>query len=72
MGWEVVHTPGLLKWAINGYKFKKDRKAMVRVFVDGYNLTPEAANDLLSERIPHRIEGGSVFFEYEAGKYLKK
>jgi hypothetical protein len=41
------------------------------VFTDGYNLTDKAADDLLSERIPHAIEGDAVTFEYEAGKYLK-
>lgn len=66
----MVHTPGLLKWAINGYKFKKDRKAMVRVFVDGYGLTADCVNDLLSEKIPHTVEGNSVFFDYAEGKYL--
>jgi len=61
----MVNTPGLLIWAINGYKFKKDRKTLVNVFVQGYNLTPEVVNDLLSGKIPYRIEGESVFFEYE-------
>jgi hypothetical protein len=67
----MIHTPGILRWAINGYKFKKDRKALRKVFTDGYNLTDKAADDLLSERIPHAIEGDAVTFEYEAGKYLK-
>ena len=66
-----VYTPGLIKWAINGYRFKRDRKAMVRLFMDGYNLTKRAADDLLSEKIPHDIDGDSVVFEYEAGKWRR-
>jgi len=65
-----VHTPGMVAWAINGFKFPKDRKAMLRVFVDGFNLTKQAATDLLSEKIPHMVEGDAVVFTYEAGKYL--
>lgn len=65
----MVNTPGLLAWAINGYKFKKDRKAMVRVFVDGYGLTVKCVNDLLSGKIPHTVEGNSVFFDYPEGQY---
>jgi len=32
----LVNTPGILRWAQNGYKFKKDRKALLRVFVETY------------------------------------
>lgn len=68
----MVHTPGLLAWAINGYKFPKDRKAMVRVFVDGYGLTAQCVNDLLSEKVPYTVEGDSVFFNYPEGEYKAK
>lgn len=37
----------------------------MNVFVQSYNLTPEVVNDLLSGKIPYRIEGDSVCFEYE-------
>ena len=65
----MVNTPGLLKWAINGYHFPKDRKAMIRVFVDGYGLTKQCVIDLLSGKTPHTVEGNSVWFEYAEGKY---
>ena len=68
----MVHTPGLLKWAINGYKSPKDRKAMIAVFVDGYSLTKQCAIDLLSEKIPHTVEEDSVFFDYPEGEYKTK
>jgi len=69
MSSQGVYTPGLLKWAIN--RFGRDRKTMVRLFMDGYNLTKRAADDLLSEKIPHDIDGDSVVFEYEAGKVFR-
>ena len=27
----MVNAPGMLRWAINGYKFKRDRKVMLDV-----------------------------------------
>ena len=29
-------TPGMLKWAINGYKFKRDRALLRKMFVEGF------------------------------------
>jgi hypothetical protein len=66
----MVNTPGILAWAINGYKFKKDRKAMRRVLAEGYDLTDKVADGLLSGKIPHRIEGDEVVFEVE-GNYRR-
>ena len=66
-----VHTPGILKWAINSYKQDpSSRRAMIRVLVDSYGLTKQCVIDLLSEKIPHTVEGNSVFFDYTEGKYL--
>ena len=69
---EWIHTPGVLAWAINGYKFPKDRKAMIAVFVKGYNLTKQCVIDLLSEKVPYTVEGDSVFFNYPEGEYKAK
>ncbi len=33
----LVCTPGILRWAQNGYKFKKDRKALLNIFVQTYS-----------------------------------
>jgi len=60
-----INTPGVLRWTINGYKFKKNRKAMRWILTKGYNLTDEVADGLLSGKIPHRIEGEDVVFEVE-------
>lgn len=61
----MVHTPGILAWAMNGYKHKKDQGNIRRVFTEGYNIPNDAAHALLSGDEPHTIEGTSVVFEAE-------
>ena len=34
----MLNTAGLLRWAMNGYKFKKDRKKLRRVFIEGFPI----------------------------------
>jgi hypothetical protein len=69
---EMVNTPGILAWAINGYAFKKDRPALLKVLMDGYRLTKKCATDLLSKTISYTIgEDNSVIFQYEEGQYLR-
>ena len=68
----LCNTPGILAWAMNGYKFKSDRKAMAAVFTEGFGLTDQCAHDLLSGKIPHSIEGDSVVFEYPSGQWGKE
>lgn len=59
-----VYAPGVVAWAINGYHFKNNRKAMLRVIIDGWpGVKPEAAKALLSGAIAYRIENDSVCFE---------
>jgi hypothetical protein len=65
---EMLDTPSLLRWAINGYRFKRDRAKLRRVFTDGYGLTDLCADDLLSGRVPFTVEDGHAVFEYEEGK----
>jgi hypothetical protein len=67
----MVNTAGLLRWAMNGYKFKKDRKSLRRVFAEGYGLTDDVAHRLLLGEIPHTIEGDEVVFEVE-GRYKRR
>ena len=65
---EMCDTPSLLRWAINGYRFKQDRAKLRRVLTEGFGLTAKCADDLLSERDPFEVEDGHVLFEYEQGK----
>ncbi len=62
----MLNTAGLLRWAMNGYKFKKDRKKLRRVFTQGFThprLTDEVVDRLLKGELPHKIEGENVVIE---------
>lgn len=37
----LVHAPGLIAWAINGYAFPKDRDTILRVVVDTWPTLAE-------------------------------
>ena len=62
----MLNTAGLLRWAMNGYKFKKDRKRLRRVFTEGFThprLTDEVVDRLLKGDLPHKIDGENVVIE---------
>jgi hypothetical protein len=67
----MVATPGIIAWALNGYRFKRDRKKLRRVVGDTYGLTDRCVDDLLTGTVPHEIEGDAVVFEYEEGQYRR-
>lgn len=63
---ELVHAPGVIAWAINGYAFKRDRAALRRVIVDGWPGIPAAAaRQLLSGSVPYTLDGDTVVFTLE-------
>ena len=62
----MFYTPGVLRWAINGYRFKSDRKYLTKVFTDGYGLPVKAAKALLSGTVPYTVEGETVVFEVKS------
>lgn len=57
-----VHAPGLVAWAINGAKFKKDRKAVVKVIAETWSIPKEAALALVTEKAGFKVEGETVVF----------
>lgn len=60
---QLVHAPGLVAWAINGYAFPRDRAAILRVVVDTWpTLAEQDARLLLSGQCPYRIDGDAVFY----------
>ena len=62
----MLNTAGLLRWAMNGYKFKKDRKKLRRVFTQSFThprLTDDVVDKLLSGELPHKIDGENVVIE---------
>ena len=58
----MVHTPGLIAWAINGAKFKKDRPQMIRIVSDGWSVPYSDAEALLLGKVPYTIEDDAVVF----------
>lgn len=64
----LVFTPGLVAWGVNGYHFKRDRKAIRKVFTEGYNLPDADAEALLSGKVPYVVndENGTVSFTVPA------
>lgn len=59
---EFVSAPGMVKWAINGAKFEKDRANMVNVIVMTWGVPREAATALLLEQVPYSVEDETVVF----------
>lgn len=69
----LIYAPGILRWAMNGYNFKKDRKYLRRVFTEGWTGLPDDAVDaLLSGKVPYTLEGEkgneNVVFTYGGTK----
>jgi hypothetical protein len=60
----MVHTPGIVAWAINGYNFEADRPKMLEVITQAYGLPLDAAEALLSGEVPHTVENDIVTFTF--------
>lgn len=59
----MVFAPGLIAWAINGYHFKRDQAAMLRVVTATWGVPKGAAKALLSKQVPYTVEEEAVVFE---------
>lgn len=60
----MVHTPGVLAWAMNGYHFPKDRPQMLKIMAATFPDVPEDKMDaLLMGYIPYTVEDEAVVFE---------
>jgi hypothetical protein len=60
---EMVSAPGMLRWAMNGYRLKSQRKVMIKVMQAWPGLTRKEWHGVLSGTIPHTIEGDRVIIE---------
>ena len=59
----MVNAPGMLRWAINGYKFKRDRKVMLDVMKSWEGPSDEVYHRLLNGEIEWTVdENNSVIF----------
>jgi hypothetical protein len=57
------HAPGIIRWAINGYKFKRDQKVILDVLSAWETLPQSVAEQLLEEKIPFTVDGDTVIVE---------
>lgn len=60
---QMVNAAGVLAWAMNGYRFKRDQKAMVRVMQSWPGLTETEWRGVLSGKTPHKVEGDEVLID---------
>jgi hypothetical protein len=61
---EMVYAPGLIKWAINGAHFEKDRPLLINVITQTWGVPVDAAKALLLQQVPYSIEDETVVFTY--------
>lgn len=62
----MVHTPGVIAWAINGYAFEDDRPQLLKTVCATFATVPKAAvHQLLSKEIPFTVEGETVVFTFD-------
>lgn len=57
-----VYAPGVIRWAINGYAFKRDQKIMLKFVMTGWNIPEAAATALLSKAVPYTVDDDVVVF----------
>lgn len=63
----LVHTPGLIAWAIKGYHFEEDRTQLLDLMAATYPGVPRGAlEQVLVCKIDYRVEGETVIFTVEA------
>ena len=60
----MISAPGILRWAMNGYRFKQDRNAMIKVMQCWNGLTRKEWHGVLSGAVPHAIEGDTVIINF--------
>jgi len=59
----MVHMPGLIAWAINGYAFDKDRMNILFAMTKALPGVPvPALHQLLSESVPYSVDDEAVVF----------
>lgn len=58
----MIGAPGLVAWAINGAKFKRDRETMINVVAATWNIPEDAARALVSGDAHYTVENDAVVF----------
>jgi hypothetical protein len=60
----MVHAPGLVAWAINGYAHKADRATMETIISDSWSIPIGPTRALLSKAVPYTVDGDAVVFAF--------
>ena len=59
----LVHAPGIVRWAQNGYAFDADRPFLRKLIAETWRGVPaDAAHALLSGEAPFEVQDESVVF----------
>ena len=61
---DMVSAPGMVRWAINGSYFEKDRAQLVNVIAKTWGVPEDAAKALVMRQVPYTIEDEAVVFTY--------
>jgi hypothetical protein len=59
---EAVSAPGMVRWAINGAAFEKDRDYLIGVITSGWAVPRDAVEKLLLKQVPYTLDGETVVF----------
>ena len=60
----LVHAPGILAWAINGFAFEDDREAILGIMMATWKGIPkDVMAGVLSKRITYKVDGTTVLIE---------
>lgn len=60
---EMCSAPGIVRWAINGAKFKRDRAAMANIIAQGWSIPNDAALALVTGKASYTLDGETVVFD---------
>jgi hypothetical protein len=59
----LVYAPGIVRWAISGAAFEKDRKQLINVISSTWSIPEKAAEALLLQKVPYTlVADGAVRF----------
>jgi hypothetical protein len=61
---EIISAPGMVRWAMNGAHFEKDRAQMVNVISNTWGVPEDATTALLLQQVPYTVEDEAVVFSY--------
>lgn len=59
---DFAYAPNIVRFAINGAKFKKDRQKLVNLIANTWGVPKGAALCLVKEKVPFTVEGETVVF----------